>query len=355
MRGKAVNQAAWMVPRRVSLINSYRMREARRLVIDGTYPAQHLWGTWNLSGKWSTAVTNVCMNRIGEKYQWARGIVKHIERILGDPFQTIWAVVGSNRGSIIYAANPKTGTLIGALKRLRLTRVPYIVLVHSHPLSSWAAWCLRSADAVLVFSQQIKDKLIKDGYPASRVTVTQWGPDLDWQGYKQPSTSNTAHFVSAGKTNRDYSSLRSLASQGLLNGHILDGEKAIEYRDGASHAVVGRPSYPEVMTLMASADVVCIPLEDAGMLSGLTEVSDAIALGKPLVMSRNSWMPIDIEELGIGVWLTDRSPATLQSAIEQAALIPRSSVLAVAEWFNMRTFSSVLEDVLDDVWMRVHD
>lgn len=102
--------------------------------------------------------------------------------------------------------------------------------------------------------------------------------------------------------------------------------------------------------MMAESRVVLIPLEDPSMLSGLTEFSDAVALGKPVVMTRNSWMPLDIEALGIGVWLDENKPSAIHAAVLKACQIPSERVLEVARWFNMKTFSETLEDVLEKVW-----
>lgn len=336
--------------KRIVLINSYRMKEARRLVELGVYPAQHLWGLWNLSENWKTSVTNVCMNSWVEKSRFGRVWIRQIERFVGDPFQTLWALTGVNRGSLVYSANPKTGTLIGFLKRLRLLSVPYVVLVHSYPVSSWARWCLGAVDEILVFSDGIKRKMLEDGFLPERISVVQWGPDLSWKQYQVLSSSNRVDFTSAGKTNRDYATLRELGHAGIFDGHVLDGQTVCEYANGRLKKTVGRPSYPEVMTMMASSRVVVIPLEDAGMLSGLTEFCDALALGRPVVMTRNDWMPLDIQELGIGVWLDDHTPETITDAIRRASEIPDQTVLKIAKGFNMKQFSLTLEHVIDRAW-----
>ena len=54
---------------------------------------------------------------------------------------------------------------------------------------------------------------------------------------------------------------------------------------------------------LSSASVVAVPLRDANRLSGLTEVNDALALGKPIVMTRSPFMDVDIEAIGCGIWV----------------------------------------------------
>ncbi|WP_143711644.1 glycosyltransferase [Paenarthrobacter aurescens] len=328
------------------------MKEAQRLIQSQLYPAQHLWGLWNLSDNWRASVTDICLNHVGEKHRLLRLIIGQVERLVGDPIQAAWALTGVNSGSLVYAANPKTGTLIGLLKRLRLVRIPYVVLVHSYPISRWAKWCLEPADAVLVFSDRIKQLMELDGVPPTTITVAGWGPDLSWTQYDVGLAEVQADFIAAGKTNRDYKSLRKLAGSGQLDGYILDGDVAAAFRQGELTESAGRPSYPEVMALMAKSQVVIIPLLDPSMLSGLTEFSDALALGRPVVMTRNDWMPLDIETLGIGVWLDSHDPVSVHAAVKKAAAIPQEQVLEVARWFNMQTFSKTLEKVLDEVWTR---
>jgi hypothetical protein len=333
---------------RVVLINSYRMAEAQRLVKEGTYPAQHLWGTHYLPPKWNVATTSLSLNYIAERHTWLSRLTRAVERAVGDPLQSIWAISGKNRHAVVYAANPKTGTLIGMMKSARFISAPYIVLVHSWPISSWAKRWLRSAEHIMVFSQQLREQVVSDGFAAESVSVIHWGPDLEWPPYATSVDYRDLDFFAAGKTNRSYDGLREAATESQWAGIIQDGQSVRTYANGNWRETERRPAYDETIVSMARARKVVIPLEDHRMLSGLTELCDAIALRVPVLMSANSWSPIDVEREGIGHWLPDTSAETIVNMIESHA-DDLASFQDVQDRFNARRHSSELNEILEKV------
>ena len=60
-------------------------------------------------------------------------------------------------------------------------------------------------------------------------------------------------------------------------------------------------SYPELRNWYAGARAVLIPLtDDPDDTSGYTALLEAMAMGKPILMTQSGCLDIDIEELGIG-------------------------------------------------------
>jgi len=58
----------------------------------------------------------------------------------------------------------------------------------------------------------------------------------------------------------------------------------------------------------------CRPLAHVVGLAGLTSLLDAMACGRPVIMTRNALVDIDIEALGFGIWV----PAGDKHALGQA-------------------------------------
>jgi glycosyltransferase involved in cell wall biosynthesis len=52
---------------------------------------------------------------------------------------------------------------------------------------------------------------------------------------------------------------------------------------------------------LRSAAVIAIPIADPERLTGLTELNDALALGKPVVMTRTPHLPFDLDATGVGI------------------------------------------------------
>ena len=63
-------------------------------------------------------------------------------------------------------------------------------------------------------------------------------------------------------------------------------------------------SYGHVLKDLVRASVVAIPLKNPGKISGLSELNDALALGKPVVVTRTLHLrDVDVEAIGCGVWV----------------------------------------------------
>jgi glycosyltransferase involved in cell wall biosynthesis len=62
-------------------------------------------------------------------------------------------------------------------------------------------------------------------------------------------------------------------------------------------------AYADVLFDLRRASVVAIPLTTEAGTVGLTELNDALALGKPVIMTRNRFIDVDIDAIGCGVWV----------------------------------------------------
>jgi glycosyltransferase involved in cell wall biosynthesis len=73
--------------------------------------------------------------------------------------------------------------------------------------------------------------------------------------------------------------------------------------DGVDPDAPGQYLAARVLDDIAAASIVAVPVRDPGRLTGLTEIADALALGKPVVASRSPYFPFDIEAVGCGIWV----------------------------------------------------
>lgn len=84
--------------------------------------------------------------------------------------------------------------------------------------------------------------------------------------------------------------------------------------------LTGALSHPEVLALLASADVVAMPSvrDDRGNVDGLPiVVLEAMAAGKALVASDIAGIPLAVEQAESGLLVPDRDPAALALALGQ--------------------------------------
>lgn len=339
------------------MLNNYSMADA----LDGLAPANHLFGCADLPQGWSYSTPPHMAHGRMRKWPLGRRLVGAMWALIGDPVQTLWAVRHAHNASVVWATTQAVAPALGLLRRLRILRAPLVVLVHNTASQPYTRFWLKGADAIVVFSPQIKNRLIGQGVCAKRLFVAEWGPDLNWAGYSTQSSEIVWDFMSTGKTYRDYDALLAAARDGKLDGQIFHGSDLISIEKGSTTTVANRPhlTNAEVIQALAHARVVVIPVADPKEpkgLTGITELADAVAIGKPVVMTENPMLPIDIDELGIGVSVPhDAGPELMLSAIRAAQTIDSDKVKVAATIWNERIFSQAVVKVFELVSARNAD
>lgn len=335
--------------RKILLLNNYMMDEA----MVGDAPSNHLFGCGSLPPEWAFETPPLMAHTVLRRLPFGSRAVGAMWAAVGDPIQTLWVLRNSRKSDIVWATTQAIAPALGLLRRFRLLRTPLVVLVHNTASRRYTRFWLKGADAVVVFSSGIREKLIRQGVSADRIHVAPWGPDTAWKGYETDSQTSTLDFISTGKTYRDYTPLIEAAQLGKLNGAILQGSDLLQFRNGELFHIKDRPrlSNAEVIQALSTARVVVIPIADPpdpNGLTGITELADAVAIGKPVVMTENPLLPLDIQSEGIGVTV----PASvdgkdLLSAIQRAKKIETSSVLRAREHWNEKCFSQEIVQIFD--------
>jgi glycosyltransferase involved in cell wall biosynthesis len=176
-------------------------------------------------------------------------------------------------------------------------------------------------DGAIVYSTPARDWLASLGTPADRIHVVGWGPDTSFGLFTEiadqnrPAETGTPFVVSTGKASRDVTVLvRALAACGLPGRVLVSPAMRSELK--ASMAVPGNielvdalPSnadalsftYGHVEESLRMADIIAIPLEHQWAYGGMTELIDAMACAKPVVMTENPMNGVDVEAVGCGL------------------------------------------------------
>jgi len=121
--------------------------------------------------------------------------------------------------------------------------------------------------------------------------------------------------VATGKTGRDMPTLLAALRASGLPARIY-GDRDELLRSGDIPAKVdvlpasprgrstsGPLTYEHTIADLRSAAVVAIPLAELRPMHGLTEVVDALACGRPMIVTRAPYFDFDIEEIGCGWWV----------------------------------------------------
>jgi glycosyltransferase involved in cell wall biosynthesis len=289
--------------RGVAFANNYSMTKAFADVAAGTYPRQHLYGADALRASGFDVVV-APFREDGA----AVALSRRLRFRAGDLGQEAY-VLRSRR--IGYGGEPNSLAGVAYLRALRVRRTPLVTVLHSVPrVTPRTRLLLRGYDAVICLSSYVRDA-VREAFGVE-ARWAPWGPALDFAGYR-PVDGDAV--VSSGKTNRDQATL--LAAMDGLPGVVyarsprgLRAVPGVELVTDETHedaVVPGGPkfSYGHVLRDLVGAAVVAIPLRDPARVSGLSDLNDALALGKPVVVTRTPHLAdVDVEAIGCGWWVS---------------------------------------------------
>jgi glycosyltransferase involved in cell wall biosynthesis len=325
-------------PSIIAVLNDYSLPKALALVIDGTYPAHHTWGVSQF-GDYGLKVGPTPF--LGAYLNFVRPV--RLRTLVSSFLAQIWLLICQGSFDAVFSACQSETWLLSRLRRFGLFRRPIIMLVH-HPLVGrlrGGESFVSGHDQLLFLSQKVL-VASKTKYPemAQRMNLLPWGVDFFFYDHiATPSEKfGSGFFVSAGKANRDHSTLAD-ASRGLgrkvvivcseaSKPHRLSSENVEVVCDTTGHAL----SYSELLSVYNAALAIVIPLENVDALAGLTSLLDAMACGKPVIMTRNPYIDIDIERNGFGIWVEPGDCRGLHAAMmslnENAPLVKEMGIRA---------------------------
>ena len=298
----------------VLFANNYDMARARAGWRAGTYPAHHLYGTAGLGAGFEVVDLPY---RADDRAARLTRLTRHR---LGDLGQELAATRsrrrGAGGGAVVYGAAAQELRALVALRAARAFSTPIVGVFHSPPSPGrLRAGALRGFDRAIALSEHTRRGMIDAGIAPGRIAVLAWGADLDFAGFApRPPAAADAPVVATGKTGRDLGTLLAALRATGLPARVY-GDRGELSRSGPLPETVSiepvladdRSSAPlrydeRVTAHLRSAALVAIPLLDVDRLTGLTEVVDALACGRPMILTRSPYFDFDIERIGCGWW-----------------------------------------------------
>jgi glycosyltransferase involved in cell wall biosynthesis len=364
-------RAGARAPVRVLFANNYDMARARAGWRAGLYPAHHLFGTAELGPPFEVV----------DLPYGADDLCGHITRLtrgrLGDVGQQVAAVRRRGRGSadgrpgsIVYGAAAHELRSLAALRAAGLFPAPIVGVFHGVPsLGPFSRPALRGFDRAIAMSQYTRQLLLAAGMPPERITVLGWGADLAFAGFAPiAAAASDAPVVATGKTGRDMPTLVEALGATGVPGRIYCERTTLEGRvrippnvqllapSPASSLRSGPLSYAHTLADLRSAALIAIPLSEMQPLHGLTEVVDALACGRPMILTRAPYFDFDIEAIGCGWWVEpgdvsgwSERLSTAMADRERLDEMGRAGRAWAGEHFNAGLFGEGVREVLLDV------
>lgn len=281
-----------------------------RVVLDnwkvGRYPSHLLYGAPQLEKR-------------GYEVVYHKG-KPHLQRWKQTLATTIEVLRRYRQYDCIYASAFRGLEIIIFLRALGIFRKPLYVWHHQpivkakNPLRELAARLFyRGMDELFFFSQRIVDESLRSAKAnPKRMHIAHWGADIEY--YSRISRPNviTNNFISTGIEMRDMETLVAAfnATGKPLDIHVCEEYNGTNYRELFNrlqckenihvHFVTGN-AHGVLSQRVAEAMCVVICCKETNYTVGLTTLVEALALGKPLIISRNPQIPIDIDSEKCGI------------------------------------------------------
>lgn len=344
---------------KVYFYHTQNIQYCLRRMAEGEFPSHFLYGACHLAD-----------NGIDVVYHRSP---KHELSRLKTALYTAWRVLTCReRFDALYATHYKGLELVVLLRALGLFRKPIIVWHHQPIVKSKSRlrellgrFFYKGFDRLIFFSQKLVDDSLKAPKADPRkLVVGHWGADLAFYDKikaelkaeqispshpndSQLSTLNSqlspSHpltpspsFIATGKEQRDQPTL--IEAFNRTGRHLIlyiginpnpnvpnPNLEAVERCEPADNIdvvkICGLLPY-EIAREVAKADCVVICCHRTRYTAGLTTVVEALALGLPVICSRNPQIPVDFDRLGCGISVEYGDVEGWQRAVEYIATHP---------------------------------
>jgi glycosyltransferase involved in cell wall biosynthesis len=307
---------------RILVLNNFDLATARADVAAGHAPDQALYGLNHFERQGHTVT--IAPYHHSRALQRVTAATRRFPIPLGDLDQQASVLRMARDADLIYCPSQNVAQLLAYLRALGLLDRPIVWVVH-HPLDTGRLrrarapvirGLLRGIDAYPALSGPIADELIRAGGSPVRTEALLWGPDAAW--YPAPEGLGRG-VVAAGRTNRDFETFARAVKDTASPAWIVCPERHAPHLSvGSGTEVITKGlAYPELAALYARARAIAIPLHVRWPwpINGLQSLLDALGMGKPVIATRNPWMDIDVEALGIGIWVEPGDLAGWRRAI----------------------------------------
>lgn len=286
---------------------------------------------------------------------------------------TTWRVLRHYRRiDAVYATHYTGIEPLIFLRALHLFRKP-IVLWHHQPVirsrsrvrELLGRLFYRGIDEMLFFSQKlISDSMLTGKVDPRRMHVGYWGADLDFYDRLLREHPRRSGYISSGKECRDFPTLiRAFSHAGVpidvymptINGKedygaLLPG---LTIGDNVSIHMDVQTDYEGFARLVNRHSCVAVCCQETKYTVGLTTVVEAMALGLPILCSRNPQIPVDFdrEQCGISIPYYDtagweRAIGYMETHPDEAAAMGRRGRLLAERVYNDRHCAEVAARLL---------
>lgn len=357
--------------KRILVLNNYSINRVLSEFAEGKKPSHHLYGIVELK----KLGYEICI--IDPKKNTVLFKLSNLMRRLpffyvGNLQQQISAIFNYRKYDIIYAPCQDTTIFLGVLSYFKIFKKPIIALAH-HPFLSGRLGGLRKISLYLSINGHYAfpalSKVVADQIRSiSRGTISKemhWGPDLQFFNSTKISNSEKSFkydLVAIGRTGRDYTTFISAFVNTDIRikvycNILLKDQLPKKLTDNISIEFLERDeqlTYKEIITIYNSAKILGIPMFAQDCLCGLTSITDGIALGMPILVTKNNFINIDPAENAFGYWInandSDEWYRTSKKILNDLLLfetLGNNAIRTAQSKFNMHKYTEELVKLIE--------
>ena len=306
----------------------YHTQDTHRIVREwkqGLFPAHFLYGALQL-------------DHYGIDVIWHNQI--HRYKRVRDTLRATWRILTCRQPyDVLYATHTRGIEPIILLHALGLYRRP-IVVWHHQPIvkaqsplrEALARLFYKGMDHLFFFSENLMQESLKSRKAdPSRMSMAHWGADLDFYDSIHPDGNSPCDFISTGKEMRDYITLyKAFCQTGRQLSLYVQRQQEAFFRSLQPEKNIavhyGSRLMPyELSLVVAQSRCVCICCHASTYTVGLTTVVEALALGLPILCTRNATLPMDLEQEGCGILIDPYDVKGWENAIDYIATHPEEA------------------------------
>lgn len=289
-------------------------------------------------------------------------------------YNTFRLLLLSNRYDIIYSPYYQGLEWLIYLKSLGLFRKIIVVWHHTpieRPKRFWSRWkqkrFFHGCDALLFFTDKIKQLSIGNGCPTEKLHVIDWGPDMLYFDLIRVQYSECkGNFLMSGSDSRDFdSAMKAFVSLPNVEFDVCPPSNELyeKYQGTSDNTHIfkfekNNKGYEKIAKKTSECKAVIIitkPIWGRKLPSGLTSICEAVALGKPCIITDNPYFSDEMRNAGFALFVKVGDVEGIKTAIktleenQQLRLKMSEAALAYARKYSSENTARQLVEIFKSV------
>ena len=253
-------------------------------------------------------------------YHWTRQIEKRIKL---DLVESIFAASECSKHNAVLSTSEKIAIPLAALLSVTKQKIPHTVIAHklSSGLKTHLFRTLRLhktfSHLICVCRAQADYAVNHLGVPKSRVDFVY--DKVDHRFFHPSKVDTDDYILAVGQEQRDYKTLLQAMSGTSLKCVVVASSpwstSQVKIDEFEEVTVLSHIPYQEIRTLYARARLIVVPLFDVDYAAGVNAVLEAMAMAKPLILSRTRGITDYVVHNETGIYVSPGDAEELREVI----------------------------------------